>query len=538
MIDTGLPKDGMTDGSTENSQLFWDLPTGGRVAQMEVNLGMTYNGTDDAPDVYVFMRRYAPFSPGKDADYWVNKCLKAQQYPNSFNPYDCEMDLLTIPHNQAVSQNLTLTTPREGRYFLLFSPVGELEDNAMLSYTINVEVTVCQGQSGGPNCDVPVDVLTISGDQSSFHKGTVKAGEWKYWIFNVDEGVAEIQIDLDDSAATEIEGDGAYYLRFGNTPTYCNVTKALNNGKPDGGVVYSNLPCNTDWWFQSLPLTNWQNPYAGNYYIGVYGGEDGFAFDFKVKKVVCQPGNNGAYCLSPRTFNQCPTADARTCTSPDVTVDPDQFGKVQSLNVTTERWSYFHFLLPTNYYRVVVTAQIADYQKGDQVAVVVNPGGVPENNGENGDPDFKIGDIYVVSGQFKDDSAHALTTYYAAAGQGYFYVGFFSTGSNDRVMNVDWTVVAEECPGSDGSCDENGTCDSDRSQCMCEGDPLNPITCSDTPTPASDPDDGSSGGGGGLSTGSIVALSICIPLAVIIVIGIIAGGLYYVKFRGGYETIQ
>ena len=77
-------------------------------------------------------------------------------------------------------------------------------------------------------------------------------------------------------------------------------------------------------------------------------------------------------------------------------------------------------------------------------------------------------------------------------------------------------------------------CNTVRSGCDCppDEDNIDPITC------ASLTDSSSSGGGGGLSTGSIVALSICIPLAVIIVLGIIGGGLYYVKFRQGYETIQ
>ena len=112
------------------------------------------------------------------------------------------------------------------------------------------------------------------------------------------------------------------------------------------------------------------------------------------------------------------------------------------------RWSYFHFALADNYYSVSVTAQIADYEDGDQVSVVVGPGGVPENNAEEGSPQYPLGAIWVVSGEFSDDKAHKLDTYYAAAATGYFYVGFFSKSSDTREFTVTWKVAI------DGACSQ------------------------------------------------------------------------------------
>jgi len=313
------------------------------------------------------------------------------------------------------------------------------------------------------------------------------------------------------------------------------MTKAVahqNEGRP----VWSNLPCSTDWYFKSGVDANWQNPYAGNFYVGVQG-EAGFEFTFTITLVTCEEGKNGAYCAKDRLFNECNTPDAKTCQSVDVHLTDEEFDKTMEIDVVANRWSYVHFDLTENYYQVSVTAQIEKYKKSYDLAVVLNPGGVPENNAENGDPSFALDDLYLIGGEIKDSKAHTISTYYAASGAGYFYIGFFAPSDDeDQDFTVSYKVQLQDCPGDKGSCDDNGTCDDYLSACQCEDSAKNLITCS-TKADSSD-DKGSSGGGGGLGVGSIVALSICIPLAVIIVIGILAGGAYYLKFKSGYETIQ
>ena len=144
--------------------------------------------------------------------------------------------------------------------------------------------------------------------------GTVPQGQWKYWLFNVNPGIAQFQVQ---NRAGARGTDGGYYLRYGNTPTYCNITKALNANQNHSDVVFANLPCKTDWWFEDFTGTNWQNPFAGNYYVGVYGGdsEDGYDYEFKIVFDTCEEGMNGAYCTHTRQFNQCPTINSVTCTS-------------------------------------------------------------------------------------------------------------------------------------------------------------------------------------------------------------------------------
>jgi hypothetical protein len=78
-----------------------------------------------------------------------------------------------------------------------------------------------------------------------------------------------------------------------------------------------------------------------------------------------------------------------------------------------------------------------------------------------------------------------------------------------------------DCSGIEGACDPT----TNHCNCPSSSKKIDPNTCAGISSP------------GGLGTGTIVAIAICVPLAIVVLLGVGLFALYWFKYRSAYDTI-
>lgn len=188
-----------------------------------------------------------------------------------------------------------------------------------------------------------------------------------------------------------------------------------------------------------------------------------------------------------------------------------------NMMVPAETWTYASFSVASSQYSVMI---VANASSDGASTLVLSPDAIPENNAEVSAL-FPLTSVYPVVGptSFK---ASFFTYNYALAGT-QLVVGVLG-GAKDS--NITLSVSISTCPGNCNG--QPGACDSVSNRCYCPASDQKVDVNTCTPIESS----------GGLSNGAIVAISILVPLGVLVLIGGALFALYWFKFRQpAYDTI-
>eukprot|EP01095_Lingulamoeba_sp_RSL-Kostka_P017670 TRINITY_DN9340_c0_g1_i1.p1 TRINITY_DN9340_c0_g1~~TRINITY_DN9340_c0_g1_i1.p1 ORF type:complete len:565 (+),score=163.04 TRINITY_DN9340_c0_g1_i1:47-1741(+) len=527
--------------SEDTPMFYFDLTPGIVFKKMSMIINITksqdYNG-----ELSILIRRYVGFSPSPEldegdslADYWVTECQKSMSQSSSINPYDCVYETVGMG-DFGKEANITVDIPREGRYYMLF--VSDDQTGGSFNYTAILDLSYCNGNEAGNNCQFAVS------NSHDLHNitGVVQPNEWIYYLKDLGVTAPSMSLTINEGTIQSSDQNAGIYFRYGNIPDLFNF---------DARVA---LPTPGD-------VRNYLNPPDSNFYIGIWGGKSGqgLTYDLTTETSNCpvEDQTNGAYCeadLDEYLF--CETDKSKNCAF-DFSYY-DKFGTLETIHVKKNTWAVTKFILSTNVYRVNMKAQYKDPDKHDFDGImVVNVESMPTNNeNQSSHKSFSLSDVYPLMKEWKskDDKETEINYLYPTAFAGIYYVAYFNKGDND--FDIEYSYTLEKCPNE---CSGNGTCDTTTSSCVCTVPGVNPIDCSSNMNPItnststddstlqtsihdsiSEPgnssNDGKSSSSNNLSTTGIVAISICIPLTLFIVIGIIAFGFWYRK-RAQYTAI-